>query len=54
MSTGWPSIFDVTPETIRRDLTGLERRGVLRRVHGGAIPVERLSMELAVERALRA
>jgi len=40
--------FEVTPETIRRDLTGLERRGVLRRVHGGAIPVERLSMELPV------
>jgi len=40
--------LDVTPETIRRDLTGLERRGVLRRVHGGAIPVERLSRELAV------
>ena len=42
-------VFDVTPETIRRDLTGLERRGVLRRVHGGAIPVERLSIELAVD-----
>lgn len=28
----------VTPETVRRDLTDLERRGVLRRVHGGAIP----------------
>ncbi len=42
-------LFEVTPETIRRDLTGLERRGVLRRVHGGAIPVERLSMELPVE-----
>jgi DeoR family fructose operon transcriptional repressor len=41
--------FEVTPETIRRDLTGLERRGVLRRVHGGAIPVERLSMELPVD-----
>ncbi len=41
--------FEVTPETIRRDLTGLERRGVLRRVHGGAIPVERLTMELAVD-----
>ena len=40
--------FDVTAETIRRDLTGLERRGVLRRVHGGAIPVERLSIELPV------
>src|SRR6476469_6786174 len=42
-------VFDVTPETIRRDLTGLERRGVLRRVHGGAIPVARLTLELAVE-----
>lgn len=40
--------LDVTPETIRRDLTMLERRGVLRRVHGGAIPVERLAIEPAV------
>jgi DeoR family fructose operon transcriptional repressor len=38
----------VTPETVRRDLTALERRGVLRRVHGGAIPVERLGNEPAV------
>ncbi len=30
----------VTPETVRRDLTDLERRGILRRVHGGAIPAE--------------
>lgn len=35
----------VTPETIRRDLTALEQRGSLRRVHGGAIPVERLVTE---------
>lgn len=35
----------VTPETIRRDLTSLERRGLLRRAHGGAIPVERLGVE---------
>ncbi|WP_062389306.1 DeoR/GlpR family DNA-binding transcription regulator [Demequina iriomotensis] len=35
----------VTTETIRRDLTALERRGSLRRVHGGAIPVERLELE---------
>ncbi|HRA51571.1 DeoR family transcriptional regulator, partial [Actinotalea sp.] len=34
--------LDVTPETVRRDLTALERRGLLRRMHGGAIPVERL------------
>ncbi|HHW50892.1 MAG TPA: DeoR/GlpR transcriptional regulator [Pseudoclavibacter sp.] len=38
----------VTPETIRRDLTTLERRGTLHRVHGGAIPVERLPEELRV------
>lgn len=37
--------FDVTPETVRRDLTTLERHGVVRRVHGGAIPVERLGFE---------
>ncbi|MGM1058735.1 DeoR/GlpR family DNA-binding transcription regulator [Saccharothrix sp. Mg75] len=40
--------FAVTTETIRRDLTALERHGVLRRVHGGAIPVERLGFEPAV------
>lgn len=46
--------FDVTPETIRRDLTELERQGVLRRVHGGAIPVERFRSEPAVaEKASR-
>jgi DeoR family fructose operon transcriptional repressor len=37
--------FDVTSETVRRDLTALERQGLLRRVHGGAIPVERLGFE---------
>ncbi|MEU4558313.1 DeoR/GlpR family DNA-binding transcription regulator [Actinoplanes sp. NPDC023936] len=40
--------FGVTAETIRRDLTVLERAGVLRRVHGGAIPVERLGFEPAL------
>lgn len=40
--------FDVTPETIRRDLTDLERRNVLRRVHGGAIPIERFRAEPAL------
>ncbi|MEO3855957.1 DeoR/GlpR family DNA-binding transcription regulator [Acrocarpospora sp. B8E8] len=38
----------VTTETIRRDLTALERTGLLRRVHGGAIPVERLGFEPAL------
>lgn len=41
--------FGVTTETVRRDLTALERAGVLRRVHGGAIPVERLGFEPAVD-----
>jgi DeoR family fructose operon transcriptional repressor len=40
--------LSVTPETVRRDLTALERRGALRRVHGGAIPVERLGFEQGV------
>ncbi|WP_326553510.1 DeoR/GlpR family DNA-binding transcription regulator [Micromonospora sp. NBC_01813] len=40
--------LNVTAETIRRDLTSLERAGVLRRVHGGAIPVERIGFEPAL------
>jgi DeoR family fructose operon transcriptional repressor len=40
--------FSVTTETVRRDLTTLERHGLLRRVHGGAIPVERLGFEPAL------
>jgi DeoR family transcriptional regulator, fructose operon transcriptional repressor len=40
--------LSITTETVRRDLTVLERAGVLRRVHGGAIPVERLGFEPAV------
>ena len=40
--------LDVTPETIRRDLTSLERRGLVRRAHGGAIPVERTLVGPAV------
>ncbi|MDA8386751.1 MAG: DeoR/GlpR family DNA-binding transcription regulator [Actinomycetota bacterium] len=37
--------LDVTPETIRRDLSVLEGAGLLRRAHGGAIPAERLRFE---------
>lgn len=33
--------FDVTTETIRRDLAQLEGRGILRRVHGGAVAASR-------------
>jgi DeoR family fructose operon transcriptional repressor len=32
-------------ETIRRDLSSLERQGLVRRVYGGAVPMERLSFE---------
>jgi DeoR family transcriptional regulator, fructose operon transcriptional repressor len=43
----------VTTETVRRDLDQLERQGLVRRVHGGALPVERLRLEAEVsERAL--
>jgi len=40
--------LDVTPETVRRDLTALERAGLLRRVHGGAIAIERFGAEPAI------
>jgi DeoR family transcriptional regulator, fructose operon transcriptional repressor len=35
----------LAPETIRRDLTNLERQGLIRRVYGGGVPVERLAFE---------
>ncbi|MBZ4486085.1 DeoR/GlpR family DNA-binding transcription regulator [Microbacterium sp. cx-55] len=35
--------LDVTTETVRRDLGVLEQRGVLRRVHGGAVGADRSS-----------
>lgn len=49
------SSFAVSLETVRRDLTVLERAGVLRRVHGGAMPAGRLrhEPELAVRAAER-
>jgi len=40
--------YAVTTETVRRDLSVLERAGVLRRVHGGAVPAASLSLELKV------
>ncbi len=41
--------FTVTTETVRRDLSTLERDGIVRRVHGGAIPAASLSvLEVAV------
>jgi DeoR family fructose operon transcriptional repressor len=34
--------YDVTTETVRRDLAALERAGIVRRVHGGAVPMRAL------------
>jgi DeoR family fructose operon transcriptional repressor len=38
----------VTKETVRKDLIAMERQGLLRRTHGGAVPVGTLSFEPAV------
>jgi DeoR family transcriptional regulator, fructose operon transcriptional repressor len=35
--------YDVTTETVRRDLSSLERAGIVRRVHGGAVPATALT-----------
>lgn len=40
--------FGVAPETVRRDLAALERRGLIRRVYGGAVLLERLDFEPGV------
>lgn len=47
--------FDVTTETVRRDLDQLEQSGALRRVHGGAVALDRASTTepSLTERALR-
>jgi DeoR family fructose operon transcriptional repressor len=39
----------VTTETIRRDLSDMQSRQLLRRVHGGAVPVERMNHEPLIE-----
>lgn len=36
--------YDVTTETVRRDLSALERMGLVRRVHGGAVPAHSLKV----------
>ena len=36
--------YDVTTETVRRDLSTLERMGLVRRVHGGVVPPSSLSL----------
>ena len=36
--------FEVSAQTIRKDLILLERQGLLRRVHGGAVPADALTL----------
>ncbi|WP_319452992.1 MULTISPECIES: DeoR/GlpR family DNA-binding transcription regulator [unclassified Mycobacterium] len=36
--------YDVTTETVRRDLATLDKAGVVRRVHGGAVPARALHL----------
>ncbi|WP_287930948.1 DeoR/GlpR family DNA-binding transcription regulator, partial [Arthrobacter sp.] len=36
-------LFSITQETVRRDLASLEDGRILRRVHGGAVALDRLS-----------
>lgn len=36
------TLFQVSLETIRRDLENMEERGLLRRVHGGAVSIEKM------------
>jgi DeoR family fructose operon transcriptional repressor len=40
--------LNVATETVRRDLDVLQRRGILRRVHGGAIAMERFAHEYTI------
>lgn len=46
--------FDVTAETIRRDLAVLDREGIVQRVHGGAVSSQSyLTTELPLDARLR-
>jgi DeoR family fructose operon transcriptional repressor len=41
--------YGVTTETIRRDLSDMQSRHLLRRVHGGAVPLEQMNHEPLLE-----
>lgn len=40
-------LLSVTEETIRRDLEGLEKEGLLKRTYGGAIAANRMDLEIS-------
>jgi DeoR family glycerol-3-phosphate regulon repressor len=48
------SSLDVSDETVRRDLKDLEKEGLLRRIHGGAISVAAIRDEPISERVRKA
>ena len=46
--------LQVAPETVRRDLADLEKQGLVQRVHGGALPTDRIGFEgTVVSRSVR-
>lgn len=42
--------MNVTEETVRRDLEKLEKQELLRRTHGGALPIDDSSVDLSLKR----
>ena len=42
--------YEVTEETIRRDLEKLEKQEALVRTHGGAVPIAHSNHELSLEK----
>jgi DeoR family transcriptional regulator, fructose operon transcriptional repressor len=42
--TDLAQVYDVTTETVRRDLAVLDKAGLVRRVHGGAVPSRALHL----------
>lgn len=49
LTTELAASLHVASETVRRDLLALERRGLVRRVHGAAYPVEGAGFESSLE-----
>ena len=45
-------ILGVTPETVRRDLSAMEKEGLLVRVHGGAVAKKGMELKSSLEKRL--